>query len=522
MNSNSAFVVKAKAKEHNTLKEFNTFEEIREDRLSPSQKGNVIGSIWVIVNKELMGETVCKARICCRGDMESLEIRTDSPTICKASERMLLTVAASKGFKLQSLDFKAAFLQGKDLEREVIVIPPKDLIRYDNGERVLWRLNKAMYGLVDASRNFNKQLDVDLREAGCQRSIFDKALYMYYDQGELIGILALHVDDVCFAGNTKFQKEIVNKIVVKYTVGRIESTSFNFTGWNLRQDAQGIILTQQSYLEKLSAEDFSLLSVFNKEKNEPLDSAGQQMFRKGVGSLGWVAQVSRPDLAFQHMMFSTKAGHASVEDGRKLARVLNKLSETQYEIKFQNLGKLEDLKLVAFEDASPAHKDNVDTTIGSIQFLANKEGRMNVIEWKSKRLDIPCASPLAAEGEAALDTYGRIKFTRELFKEMINVKEFPAELVTDSISLKHAVESDNAVKDKRTGVAVCTLRKCKEFENIEVSWVDGKNQLADVFTKPNVNTLPLISALQGEKFSFPQEPTKEKRRKKKKKKKYSS
>ena len=144
---------------------------------------------------------------------------------------------------------------------------------------------------------------------------------------------------------------------------------------------------------------------------------------------------------------------------------------------------------------------------------------MNVIEWKSKRLDIPCSSPLAAEGEAALDTYGRIKFTRKLIKEMIKVKEFPAELITDSISLKHAVKSDNAVKDKRTGVAVCTLRKCKEFENIGVSWVDGKNQLADVFTKPNVNTLPLIEVLQGGRFSFPEEPTKEKRKRKTKKKK---
>ena len=513
------FVVKAKEKEHNTLKEFNTYNEVREDQLSSSQRENVIGSIWVIVNKELMGETVCKARICCRGDMESVEIRTDSPTICKASERLLLTVAASKGYKLQSLDFKAAFLQGKDLEREVILIPPKDLIRYENGVRVLWRLNKAMYGLVDASRNFNQQLDNDLREAGCIRSTFDKALYFYYDDQELVGLLALHVDDVCFAGNTKFQKEIINKIVVNYTVGRIESTSFNFTGWNLRQDSSGIVLSQQSYLEKLSAEDFSLLSVSNKEKTEPLDAAGQQLFRKGVGSLGWVAQVSRPDLAFQHLMFSTKAGHASVEDGRKLARVLNKLSETQYEIRFQNLGNIEDLKLVAFEDASPAQKDNVNTTIGSIQFLMNEEGRMNVIEWKSKRLDIPCSSPLAAEGEAALDTYGRIKFTRELIKEMIRVKEFPAELITDSISLKHAVESDNAVKDKRTGVAVCTLRKCKEFENIGVSWVDGKNQLADVFTKPNVNTLPLIEVLQGGRFSFPEEPTKEKRKRKTKKKK---
>ena len=236
-------VVKAKTKELNTLKEFNTFTEVREDRLSEEQKENVIGSLWIVVNKELLGETVCKARICCRGDMEKIEIKTDSPTVAKASERILLTTAASNKWKLQSLDFKAAFLQGRDIDREVIVIPPKDVLQHDDGKRVLWKLQKSMYGLVDASRNFNKQLDKDLLEAGCIRSTFDKALYFFYEGTELIGILAAHVDDINFAGTPKFHKDVIAKVVKKYTVGRIESGSFNFTGWNLRQDSDGIVLT---------------------------------------------------------------------------------------------------------------------------------------------------------------------------------------------------------------------------------------------------------------------------------------
>ena len=42
--------------------------------------------------------------------------------------------------------------------------------------------------------------------------------------------------------------------------------------------------------------------------------------------------------------------------------------ETKYEIRFNNLGELKDLKLVAFENASPANKVNFDTVVGSIQF----------------------------------------------------------------------------------------------------------------------------------------------------------
>ena len=39
---------------------------------------------------------------------------------------------------------------------------------------------------------------------------------------------------------------------------------------------------------------------------------------------------------------------------------------------------------------------------------------------------------------------------------------------TDSKSLKKAVDSDNSLKDKRTAIAVATLRRCVEFENMEV------------------------------------------------------
>ena len=94
------------------------------------------------------------------GKIRRLEIKTDSPTISKTSERLLL--AASKGYKLQSLDFKTAFLQGKSLEREVIFVPPNNLVKYENFKIISWRLNKSMYGLVDDARNFNRESGVHL------------------------------------------------------------------------------------------------------------------------------------------------------------------------------------------------------------------------------------------------------------------------------------------------------------------------------------------------------------------------
>ena len=142
---------------------------------------------------------------------------------------------------------------------------------------------------------------------------------------------------------------------------------------------------------------------------------------------------------------------------------------------------------------------------------------MNIIDWQSKKLDIPSASPLAAEAEAAIEAFGKIKFTRALLMEMLKKNDIQAKIVTDSKSLKQAVDSDNSVKDKRTGVAVCTLRRCKEFENVDLCWVDGENQLADILTKAGVNPIALISVLQGNKYVYPNPPVLDVKKSKKRK-----
>ena len=53
--------------------------------------------------------------------------QSNSPTASKVSFKMLMTVAANSGFKLASVDIRAAFLQSKVLDRDVFVKPPDDI-----------------------------------------------------------------------------------------------------------------------------------------------------------------------------------------------------------------------------------------------------------------------------------------------------------------------------------------------------------------------------------------------------------
>ena len=84
---------------------------------------------WVINQKEQADgqKTEYKARMCVRGFQENIVPRSDSPTAAKNMLKASLAVAANEGWRLENLDVTSAFLQGADLEREIYVLPPKEI-----------------------------------------------------------------------------------------------------------------------------------------------------------------------------------------------------------------------------------------------------------------------------------------------------------------------------------------------------------------------------------------------------------
>ena len=114
-------------------------------------KWKIKGSRWVITEKYKEGEKFVKARLVARGFEEDQinDIRKDSPTCGKDSLRLSLTLFVSMDWQIHSLDVKSAFLQGNAIEREVYIIPLREV-----NTNKLWKLNKTVYGLADASRTW--------------------------------------------------------------------------------------------------------------------------------------------------------------------------------------------------------------------------------------------------------------------------------------------------------------------------------------------------------------------------------
>jgi hypothetical protein len=114
---------------------------------------NVIETKWIFKNKQGEdGEIVRnKAHLVAQefSQVEGLDFgKTFAPVAHLEAIRILLALAASKGFKLYQMDVKSAFLNGV-IQEEVFVRQPPGFENLKYPNRV-YKLSKALYGLKQA------------------------------------------------------------------------------------------------------------------------------------------------------------------------------------------------------------------------------------------------------------------------------------------------------------------------------------------------------------------------------------
>ena len=80
-------------------------------------------------------------------DNEKNNVPTELPTCLRESLLILIALSSQQNWKLNAIDIKTVFLQGQPISRDIYVIPPKEA-----KTNSIWKLEKCIYGLLDASR----------------------------------------------------------------------------------------------------------------------------------------------------------------------------------------------------------------------------------------------------------------------------------------------------------------------------------------------------------------------------------
>ena len=478
-------VKQAMANEIQNWRHHDVFTEVEDE----GQPG--VSCRWVITEKYKEGERCIKARLVARGfeEAEMDRIRKDSPTCGKDSLRLCLTLLATMGWQINSLDVKAAFLQGSPIEREVFIIPPREA---DTNK--VWKLKKTVYGLADASRTWYLRVREELEKFGVLVSRYDEAIFFWRTESGLEGLICCHVDDFLWGGTMKFKEEVIDKTKQTFVISKEDQSDLKYIGLELKQSMDKITVSQKKYIESL--DEIRLERKLGNE--EELNKKEKRMLRGAVGQLNWIAFQTRPDMAFDACNTAVSLKNATFKDVKNANKSIRKAKTNEVKIEFKNIGDLKKGEIICYTDASFRNLKGESSQGGHIIFLKGSK-TFSPITWQSKKIKRIVKSTLASEALALDDAADSCFYLKTLLQEITGQNSgFPITLKTDSRNLYDAVHSTKTLEDRRLKIDICSLRqKLAKGEIQTIEWIRKDYQLADCLTKLEAPTSKLIEVLRG-------------------------
>ncbi|MHB1946432.1 MAG: reverse transcriptase domain-containing protein, partial [Metallibacterium sp.] len=324
--------IKAMEEEYESLMINETWELTT---LPPGRKA--IGSKWCYKIKENADGSVAryKARLVAKGytQVENIDYtETFAPVVKHTTLRTLLAYATKHDMRICQLDVSTAYLHA-DVKEELYMEQPSGFeVAGSNGERLVCRLKKSLYGLKQAGRNWNETLDKFLKEQSFRRSQADPCLYMNKDSGMII---AIYVDDIVSLDNSEEErKRFVTNIGQTFKIVDIGPIKW-LLGAEIIQENGTVRINQEKYcldiLKKFRMEDCNALNTPIVARDQKDESPPHDRFEylSLVGSIMYLATVTRPDIAYAASQAGQKMANPTEDDWTMAKRILRYLKGTQ-------------------------------------------------------------------------------------------------------------------------------------------------------------------------------------------------
>lgn len=466
--------------------------------------GDVIGCHMFVTDKfDSQGNfDKRKARAATRGDQENKIniLRTDSPTVVPGSLNVLLSIASqNKDSLIEGYDVIAAFLGtpmrvGKRIyvrfdprvTRYIVNLYP-EFNKYVNKTTgiLICLLLKYVYGLAEASREFNLRLDRVLKAIGFVPTEADVCVYQKNTRWGVHNI-CIHVDDIFSNSPSKEARDDFEKELSKHMEIKSKYDKISYLGMTIHKSDKGITVSQEGYLEKLlkkfnvdnSGKRVSTpctMTLIQNKESKPLDNSSPYIGL--VMSLMYLARFTRPDILFAVTYLATKCQNPTEDDYAQGIRILKYLAHNPQSAL---LYAAKDLEVKVYCDASHLLHGDGKGHSGAIVLL----GGNHIYSFSGKQ-KLQARSSTEAELIALDEITTYVVWLRHLLKELnININK-PSIIYQDNQSGVEIIEKGGNFK--RTKHMVGKYGYVKEQVNskiIELVYKPTKQMVANMHTKP--------------------------------------
>ena len=349
-----------------------------------------IGCRWIYKIKHRADGSIerYKARLVAKGytQMEGLDyLDTFSPVAKLTTVRFLLAIAAMNNWHLRQLDVNNAFLHGELDEEVYMQVPPGLTIQNPN---LVCRLQRSLYGLKQASRQWFLKLSSLLTTHGFQKSQLDHSLFLRFT-GSITTILLVYVDDIILTGNSSSEiQEIITILDQTFKIKDLGNLKY-FLGLEVARSSNGIHLSQRKYtLDILS--DSGMLGCrpnttpmdystkLHTTAGTPLSDAESSSYRRLVGRLIYLTN-TRPDIMYAVQQLSQYMSSPTNMHLQAAYRVLRYLKSTPGSGVFFSATSIPQLR--AFSDSDWAGcQDSRRSITGFVVYFGS-----SLVSWQSKK-----------------------------------------------------------------------------------------------------------------------------------------
>lgn len=166
---------------------------------------------------------------------------------------------------------------------------------------------RSLWSPKQSPRQWNAKLHQFLISCGLTQSSYDPSIYYKKEDKSLTGLVVVHVDDLAITGLDTFINTFITKLKSTFEISRDEPLSHFLSLQILLESSTTASINQSHYIDDLATKflpkdaravktptDDGFKHLVPSTTTEVLDGPYAAL----VGGLLWVAQCSRPDIAF--------------------------------------------------------------------------------------------------------------------------------------------------------------------------------------------------------------------------------